>query len=175
MRHGERNEVIQRAANGAVDGAGEFFGSPTQDGFAVLESYDSNGDGRITAADAVFSKLHVWQDLDQDGVTDAGEMMTLTAAGIASISLTRSDVSGTNAGHPVGFEALFTRTDGTTGSAQTINLGASPRRLLADGVVRIARFAARRPAKRRFGGAAAGSGPHQRRRNHFKSRQDCLV
>ncbi|WP_263013271.1 calcium-binding protein [Mesorhizobium sp. AR02] len=106
--------------NGSVDGASELFGSSTQDGFAVLETFDTNGDGKIDASDEVFSTLRVWRDLDQDGVADAGEMMTLAEAGIVSISLTRTDVAGTNAGHDVGYEGLFTRADGTTGSAQTI-------------------------------------------------------
>ncbi|MEI9425139.1 hypothetical protein O7A70_28665 [Mesorhizobium sp. Cs1299R1N1] len=106
--------------NGVVDSASELFGSSTQDGFAVLETFDTNGDGKIDASDAVFSTLRVWRDLDQDGVADAGEMMTLAEAGIVSISLTRTDVAGTSAGHDVGYEAVFTRADGTTGSTQTI-------------------------------------------------------
>ncbi|MDX8496418.1 calcium-binding protein, partial [Mesorhizobium sp. VK22B] len=106
--------------NGIVDGASELFGSSTQDGFAVLETFDSNGDGKIDDSDAVFGTLKVWQDLDQDGAVDAGEMVTLTEAGISSISLTRTDVTGTNAGHDVGYEASFTRANGTTGTAQTI-------------------------------------------------------
>jgi hypothetical protein len=64
--------------------------------------------------------LRVWRDLDQDGVSDAGEMMTLAEAGIVSISLTRTDVAGTNAGHDIGYEAVFTRANGTSGTAQTI-------------------------------------------------------
>ncbi|CCV07363.1 hypothetical protein MESS2_540010 [Mesorhizobium metallidurans STM 2683] len=112
--------VLDANGNGTVDGAGELFGSPTQDGFAVLETFDSNGDGKIDASDAVFGALRVWQDLDQDGVSDAGEMMTLAEAGIVSIALTRTDVAGTNAGHDVGYEALFTRANGSTGTAQTI-------------------------------------------------------
>ncbi|WP_292183283.1 hypothetical protein [Mesorhizobium sp.] len=41
-------------------------------------------------------------------------MMTLAEAGIVSIALTRTDVVGTNAGHDVGYEALFARANGTT-------------------------------------------------------------
>ncbi|WP_252721026.1 hypothetical protein, partial [Acinetobacter baumannii] len=37
--------------NGNIDNASELFGSPTQDGFAVLEAWDSNGDGHIDDAD----------------------------------------------------------------------------------------------------------------------------
>lgn len=112
--------VLDRNGNGAVDGGAELFGSATQDGFAVLETFDSNGDGKIDALDAAFGQMRIWRDLDQDGVVDAGEMQTLTEAGIASISLARNDLPGTNAGHGVGYEAVFTRADGTTGNAQTI-------------------------------------------------------
>ncbi|MFC3321665.1 calcium-binding protein [Mesorhizobium cantuariense] len=112
--------VVDANGNGVVDGVSELFGSSTQDGFAVLETFDTNGDGRIDASDSVFSTLRVWQDLDQDGVSDAGEMMTLAEAGIVSIALTRTDVTGANAGHDLGYEALFTRANGTTGTAQTI-------------------------------------------------------
>jgi hypothetical protein len=65
--------VIDDNENGQVDGAAELFGSPTQDGFEVLETLDTNGDGRIDSLDEEFGKLRVWQDLDGDGVTDVGE------------------------------------------------------------------------------------------------------
>ncbi|MBB4188574.1 hypothetical protein GGE07_005253 [Sinorhizobium terangae] len=112
--------VIDANSNGSVDDAGELFGSPSQDGFAVLETLDSNRDGKIDAEDDAFAQLRVWRDLDQDGVSDEGELITLEEAGITSISLVRTDVTGTNNGHDIGFEAEFTRTDGTTGTAQTI-------------------------------------------------------
>ena len=51
---------------------------------------------------------------------DQGELQTLAQAGIASVSLTRTDIKGTNQGHTIGFGAAFTRLDGTTGAAQTI-------------------------------------------------------
>jgi Ca2+-binding RTX toxin-like protein len=112
--------VFDGNENGAVDGAAELFGSPTQDGFAVLETLDTNGDGKIDGSDLAFDKLRVWRDLNQNGVSDTGELMSLADAGIASISLTRSNPSGTNAGHTVGYEATYTRTDGSTATAQTI-------------------------------------------------------
>jgi hypothetical protein len=114
--------------NGAVDGIHELFGSPTQDGFAVLETFDHNSDGVIDADDAVFASLRVWRDLDQDGVSDAGELQTLTEAGITEIALTRCApivratsegvnrqrqrvfTQGTLAGHGRGFAATFTPT-----------------------------------------------------------------
>lgn len=63
--------------------------------------------------------------VDQDGATDEGELKTLTESGITSISLTRTDVAGTNHGHArscrvLDFQGGFTRADGTTGTAETI-------------------------------------------------------
>jgi hypothetical protein len=124
--------VVDSNVNGLVDGAAELFGSPTQDGFAVLETYDTNGDGKIDAADDAFGSLRVWRDLDQDGASDAGEMMTLVEAGITSLSLSRGDIAGTNNGHGIGFEGQYTRTDGTTGNAQTIYFQTDRRDTRAD-------------------------------------------
>jgi hypothetical protein len=106
--------------NGLVDGISELFGSPSQDGFEVLETLDSNGDGIINASDAQFAKLRVWRDLNSNGVTDSGELTTLAESGIASISLARTDVLGTNEGNQLGFEAIVNRTDGTNTIGQTV-------------------------------------------------------
>lgn len=106
--------------NSLVDGISELFGSPSQDGFAVLETLDSNGDGKIDANDEQFGKLRIWRDLNGNGTTDAGELRTLAEMGIASISLTRTDIVGQNQGNDVGYQAVVTRTDGTTTIGQTI-------------------------------------------------------
>jgi len=112
--------VVDTNGNGKVDGGAELFGSATQDGFAVLETFDANGDGVIDASDPVFAKLRVWRDLNQNGASDAGELQTLPEAGIKSISLVRQAGSGTDEGNGIGYRASFTREDGTTGLAQTI-------------------------------------------------------
>jgi hypothetical protein len=112
--------AIDLNSNGLIDNGGELFGQPSRDGYEVLETYDTFADGVIDAKDAAFARLRIWRDLDQDGVTDAGELKTLTESGITSISLTRTDVTGTNQGHDRGFQGGFTRTNGTTGTAETI-------------------------------------------------------
>ena len=112
--------VIDRNGNGIVDGAAELFGSATQDGFEVLETLDTNGDGVIDAEDEDFAELRIWQDADGDGVADAGELITLQEANIVAIELTRTAVNGTNNGHGVGFQANFIRSDQSTGTAQRI-------------------------------------------------------
>jgi hypothetical protein len=90
------------------------------DGSEVLEALDTNGDGRIDAQDEEFGKLRVWRDVDGDGVSDEGELHSLTELEIIAIELTRAAINGTNNGHGVGFQADFIRDDETTGIAQTI-------------------------------------------------------
>ncbi len=55
----------------------------------------------LDAQDAEWSKFRVWQDLDQDGESEAGELRTLDEAGITSISLTSDRVEQTVAGNTV--------------------------------------------------------------------------
>jgi len=112
--------AIDLNGNGLIDNGGELFGQPARDGYEVLETYDTFADGVIDAKDAAFARLRIWRDLDQDGVTDAGELKTLTESGITSIALTRTDVTGTNQGNDRGFPGGFTRANGTTGTAETI-------------------------------------------------------
>ncbi|MGR9148099.1 calcium-binding protein [Rhizobium leguminosarum] len=118
--------------NGTVDGAGELFGSATQDGFAVLETMDSNGDGRVDIADAGFQELYVWQDANQNGQTDAGELKHLADLSISSVSVIRQAVGSTNQGNTVGYEGTFTRADGTTGTSQTIYFQTDDRDTVGD-------------------------------------------
>lgn len=61
---------------------GELFGDQTQladgttaaTGFQALSGLDSNDDGKINADDAVFDELKVWQDKNQDGISQADEL-----------------------------------------------------------------------------------------------------
>jgi Ca2+-binding RTX toxin-like protein len=101
--------------NGKIDNVTELFGNATTPGFTALKTLDSNNDNLITSADAAFGTLRVWRDLDQDGVTDAGELQTLAQAGITSISAvggtpTNAEIRGTT----IRAESTFTLTNGTT-------------------------------------------------------------
>jgi Ca2+-binding RTX toxin-like protein len=101
--------------NGIIDDSSELFGDNSHSGFAALGTLDSNHDGKINAADAAFSTLRVWRDLNGNGVTDAGELKTLAETGIVEISLTTSTPAhGSVRGNTVTAEATFTRSDGTT-------------------------------------------------------------
>ncbi|HEU4958345.1 MAG TPA: hypothetical protein VFT40_12050, partial [Sphingomicrobium sp.] len=82
-----------------------------------LARYDSNGDGQLSSADEGFGDFGVWQDADSDGQVDDGELQSLTAHSIASISLSSDGQSYTAAGGDVTVVGTgsFTRTDGSTG------------------------------------------------------------
>lgn len=79
--------VLDDNHNGRIDDISEMFGNRFEGGYAELAAYDSNGDGAINAQDLIWSELQIWQDYDRDGVTDAGELKSLDALGIVSLSL----------------------------------------------------------------------------------------
>jgi Ca2+-binding RTX toxin-like protein len=84
--------AIDLNGNGLIDDGSEIAYQPKLEGAVSdlegLRVYDSNGDNFITAADERFANFRIWQDLNQDGVSDPGELQTLVEAGIGSLSLT---------------------------------------------------------------------------------------
>ncbi|MFG5379674.1 calcium-binding protein [Yoonia sp. R2-816] len=114
--------VLDRNGNGDIDGIEELFGSPTESAFSELADLDSNGDGLINEQDAQFADLQVWRDLDQDGVSDAGELHSLGEAGIESISLETTDVSRWVNGNEIVSKSTVTHSDGSTSEAAEVLL-----------------------------------------------------
>jgi len=53
-----------------------------------LVAFDSNGDGVLSADDARFADFRVWQDANQDGISQSEELRSLEEAGVTSINLT---------------------------------------------------------------------------------------
>ena len=86
--------VLDRNGNGVIDDGSELFGNNTNlasggkaaNGFDALADMDSNHDGQVNSLDANFSQLRVWKDRNSDGITDAGELLTLQEAGVANLA-----------------------------------------------------------------------------------------
>jgi len=113
LSSGDAFLAIDNNSNGKIDSISELFGGNKGEGFAKLGSFDTNHDGLVDAKDADFSKLLVWQDLNGDHATDAGELRTLGEAGIASLSTGFTDGAVEQLGNVLGETSVATRTDGT--------------------------------------------------------------
>ncbi|MBL4645737.1 MAG: hypothetical protein JKY99_04690 [Rhizobiales bacterium] len=106
QQDGQVTDIDEVSFVGYVDGADSDL-----DG---LHHFDTNNDGILDANDAEFGKFAVWQDVDGDAVVDAGEMFSLTAAGIKSIALTSDEqLRFLNGNGSVGYGEV-TWSDGST-------------------------------------------------------------
>lgn len=92
--------VLDRNSNGTIDSAKEMFGNFTDqphatdalNGFAALAEFDrtdkgGNNDKEITSIDSVFANLRLWQDTNQNGVSESAELHTLSSLGVAALEL----------------------------------------------------------------------------------------
>ena len=105
--------------NGMIDNQHELFGSPAGspleiNGFTELTSYDENGDGKVSSMDSIWSKLIVWQDLNQDGVSQSNEMKSVVEYQIASIDTAAVRVDQTVAGNKIYWDGNITMNDGSS-------------------------------------------------------------
>ncbi|MDA8254092.1 MAG: hypothetical protein M0Z99_00375 [Betaproteobacteria bacterium] len=77
--------------DGKIDKPGEISFARYKDGaqsdLEGLRAFESNGDGRFDAADDKWAKFGVWQDANQNGITDPGEFRTLSEMGITAVNL----------------------------------------------------------------------------------------
>ncbi len=112
--------------NGKVDSAGEFFGTAETDAFTDLATEDSNSDGQIDYRDSIWQAMRLWRDLNQNGTVEQGELATLDASGIASISLARDETPFSSFGNEVAATGSFTRTDGISAEAWAVFFNVTP-------------------------------------------------
>ena len=106
--------AIDNNGNGQIDKRSELFGGGVGEGFAKLANFDSNDDGVVDASDVGFSALQVWQDANEDGVTDEGELVSLESTDITSLNTDYTDVFSTDAqGNVLGEHSSATLADGS--------------------------------------------------------------
>ncbi|VUZ26587.1 Uncharacterised protein, partial [uncultured Comamonas sp.] len=121
--------TLDRNGNGTIDDGAELFGDATvlpngnraKDGFEAVASLDTNGDGVVNALDAQWAELRIWQDLNQDGISQADELKALETLGIIGINVAKTEhekVLGN--GNVLADLGTFIRTDGTDGTTGTV-------------------------------------------------------
>ena len=131
--------VWDRNGNGTIDSGAELFGDQTilangqkaAHGFAALADLDTGnlvdgqlvgaGDGVFDAKDAAYSKVRVWRDLNQDGISQAAELKNLAELGIQNIKLGSAPTAISYNNATLVQSGSFTRTDDTTGQAGSFN------------------------------------------------------
>ena len=84
--------VVDLDGSGAIENGREvlsehFSEGGFSDSVAALASLDDNGDNVIDARDAAFAMLRVWDDLNEDGVSQAEELSSLDDLGIDAFHL----------------------------------------------------------------------------------------
>jgi hypothetical protein len=95
--------VLDRNRDGSINSGKELFGDVSfqsepsspgveRNGFLALAEWDKpenggNGDSTISQDDYTFSKLRLWRDTNQNGLSDPGELHGLWEFGIEKISL----------------------------------------------------------------------------------------
>jgi len=133
--------VLDRDGNGTIDSGRELFGVDTRksngelasDGFDALRDVDTNKDGKIDASDSVFANLRIWRDLNQDGISQADELTSLSANNVVSIGVNatavRTDLGNGNIQTAAG---TFVRSNGTTGTTGETNGAAANLDLLVN-------------------------------------------
>ena len=68
-------------------------GKAATDLSGLAQAFDSNHDSVFDAKDAQFADFKVWQDANQNGMSDAGEVKTLAEWGLSSIHLISDGVA----------------------------------------------------------------------------------
>ncbi len=92
--------------NGKIDDGTEVFGDQvlmsngkiSNNGYEALLDLDKNKDYVLDSQDAAFKTLKIWIDKNSNGITDSGELKTLSQVGIDSLKLNTSIVDDSTPG-----------------------------------------------------------------------------
>lgn len=123
--------VFDANGNGVVDDVTELSflhhspGSTTD--LQALVAFDGNANGWLDAGDSNYGLFRIWRDSNVNGVSDAGELVTLAAADVQSISLSGGGGQYDVQGNTVYAASTFTRVSGGAGTAFDVGLQAFSR------------------------------------------------
>jgi Ca2+-binding RTX toxin-like protein len=124
--------VFDRDGNGVVSNGGELSFTGDKPGAKSdldgLRSFDSNDDGEFSSGDEKFGSFRIWRDVNGNGVSETGEMLSLADAGVGSINLAGEAVNrawawGANMTINNG---SYTRTDGSVAAFGDVALSYDP-------------------------------------------------
>ncbi|ATU94258.1 hypothetical protein B5P45_00035 [Phyllobacterium zundukense] len=113
-------------ADGLIDQARELAFSMWPEGItegdeptdleALRLVFDTNHDDVLDSNDARWNEFRVWQDLNQNGISDQGELKTMSEAGIRLVNLLPSSQGATQFpdGSAITGTSSYEMTDGTT-------------------------------------------------------------
>ncbi|TMO46963.1 hypothetical protein CWC24_08345, partial [Pseudoalteromonas ruthenica] len=129
--------VLDKNGNGIIDNGRELFGDNTviddstgelaEHGYKALQALDKNNDGIINYRDEIYRRLQVWQDKNQDGFSQADELMSLADLGIVSIDVANYNNDGTiQNGNELAYKGVFTWLDGSEGNSNAVFFAEDP-------------------------------------------------
>ncbi len=111
--------------NGQIDGINEIFGNLNENGFEEIKRLiDSNSDNKIDRKDELFYRLETWNDFNQDGKVQDGELKSLHEAGVKSIDLNYVSTNIDLNGNLLSAASKYTDSDGNKELAADIQLNA---------------------------------------------------
>ncbi len=93
---------------------------------AFDEDLDGISDGKLDANDVWFNEFYVWNDANQNAISEAGELVRLSESGITAIDLTGTPTGDTVDGaseNVIVNTGTYIRADGSTGGFGDVALG----------------------------------------------------
>ncbi len=121
--------ALDRNGDGIINSGAELFGNFTPlaigrsaiDGFEAIAEQDTNQDGIVNEIDAGFADLRIWQDINQDGISQSTELFSLAQKGITGIHVSKTEhFAVLDNGNALADLGTFTRTDGSEGTAGSV-------------------------------------------------------
>jgi hypothetical protein len=100
---------------------------------ALRQVFDTNGNNQLDPGDARWSEFRIWQDANQNGVTESGELRTLTEADIRLIELMPSldGIQQFSDGSMITGTSSFVKGDGTRSLVGDVTIAYRPGKEMA--------------------------------------------